>query len=137
MRRIVREYNLGLVLFALFFVNWVAQTYFGWGEFVAEQREHQQTARVFGSEGYVWSWARATFENWQSEFIQLFAMVALTAFLLFKGSPESKDSDEEMKEALARIERRLDALTRSHVHLNGDQSVRDLTAARRMGVAGD
>ena len=38
-------------------------------------------------------------------------MVTLTSFLIFRGSPESKDGDEEMKDALERIERRLDGLT--------------------------
>jgi hypothetical protein len=65
----------------------------------------------FGSDGYVWSWAEATFENWQSEFLQLFAMVVLTSFLIFRGSSEFKDGDEEMKQSLDRIERRLDELT--------------------------
>jgi hypothetical protein len=51
--------------------------------------------------GYIWPWAQATFENWQSEFLQLFAFVALTTFLIHKGSPESKDSDEQMQASLA------------------------------------
>ncbi len=120
MKRIVRDYGLGLVLFAFFAVSWVAQTWFGWQEFVAEQREHGQAAQLYGPEGYVWSWARTTFENWQSEFLQLLAMVALTSFLIFKGSPESKDSDEEMQAALDRIERRLDALASTHDSSNGN-----------------
>ena len=37
-------------------------------------------------------------------------MMTLTSFLIFKGSAESKDSDEEMQTALDRIERRLDEL---------------------------
>src|SRR3712207_2319354 len=74
-RRLWRDYNLGMVLFALFAVSWVAQTWFGWREFAAEQAEHGAAAQVFGPDGYVWNWARATFENWQSEFLQLLAMV--------------------------------------------------------------
>ncbi len=110
MKRIVRNYSLGLVLFALFAVSWVAQTWFGWQEFVAEQREHGQAAQVYGPEGYVWNWGRATFENWQSEFLQLLTFVVLTSFLIHKGSHESKDSDERLQAAIGRIERRLDAL---------------------------
>ncbi len=33
-------------------------------------------------------------ENWESEFLQMFAYVALTAFLFQKGSIESKDPDK-------------------------------------------
>jgi len=37
-------------------------------------------------------------------------MAVLTSFLIYKGSAESRDSDDEMQAALERIERRLDAL---------------------------
>ena len=100
MRRMWRDYNLGIVLFLLFFVSWIGQTYTGWKEFIAEQQSMQQTAHVFGCDGYVWMWLQATLENWQSEFLQLFAMVVLTACFIFKGSPESKDSDEEQRAKL-------------------------------------
>lgn len=36
-------------------------------------------------------------ENWESEFLQMFAYVALTAFLFQKGSLESKDPDKAAK----------------------------------------
>ena len=136
MKRIVRDYGLGLVLFALFAVSWVAQTWFGWQEFVAEQREHGQAAQVYGPEGYAWSWARTTFENWQSEFLQLLAMVALTSFLLFKGSPESKDGDDEMKATLARLERRLDELARADTLRNGRSPTQDLSSVRAGATGG-
>ena len=34
-------------------------------------------------------------ENWESEFLQMFFFVVLTAFLYQKGSAESKDPDKE------------------------------------------
>jgi len=103
------NYGLGWVLLTLFLVSWGLQTWTGWREFEAEQAEHQQAAEVFGDGGYVWAWAQATFENWQSEFLQLLAMAVFTAFLIYKGSAESRESDDEMLERLERIERRLDA----------------------------
>ena len=36
----------------------------------------------------------ATFENWESEFLQMGAFVLLTVFLVQKGSAESKDPDD-------------------------------------------
>jgi hypothetical protein len=105
-----RDYALGWVLVTLFVVFWIGQTLVGWQEFAAEQQALGQQPEVFGSGGYVWNWGRTTLENWQSEMLQLFAMVALTSFLIFKGSPESKDGDEEMKATLTRLERRLEAL---------------------------
>ena len=93
----------------------------GWREFVAEQAALGETATVFGSSGYVWSWARTTFENWESESFQLFAMVALTSFLVYKGSTESKGGQERMQETLDRIERRLKLLESAQ---NGDSAKR-------------
>lgn len=110
MRRIWRDDSLGVVLFRLFAVSWVVQTWTGWREFVSEQRTSGEAAHWPGPDGSIWTWAQATFENWRSEFLQLFAMVVLTSFLLFKESPESRDSDDEMKVMLAQMQRQLDAL---------------------------
>ena len=118
--KLSRDYALGWVLLGLFIVFWIGQTIVGWQEFVAEQTEHGQMAEVFGHGGYVWNWARTTLENWQSEMLQLFAMVALTSFLIFKGSPESKDGDDEMKQTLARLERRLEELATGKTSLPED-----------------
>jgi hypothetical protein len=95
-KRIFRDYGLGIVLALLFLFSWIAQTLTGWVEFTAEQEAHGQAAQLFGADGYVWPWMQATMENWQSEFLQLFTMAVLTAFLIHKGSTESKDGDEEM-----------------------------------------
>lgn len=54
--------------------------------------------------------AARTFENWQSEFLQLFAMVVLTSFLIHKGSHESRDNDDEVNKRLFRIEHSLKKL---------------------------
>ena len=118
--KLSRDYSLGWVLLSLFIVFWIGQTVVGWQEVVAEQTEHGQIAEVFGDGGYVWNWARTTLENWQSEMLQLFAMVALTSFLIFKGSPESKDGDDEMKQTLVRLERRLEELANNKASLNED-----------------
>ena len=118
--KVFRDYALGWVLLGLFVLFRIGQTIVGWQEFVAEQSEHGQVAQVFGDNGYVWNWGRATLENWQSEMLQLFTMVALTSFLIFKGSPESRDGDDEMKETLARLERRLEELAARGTSVNGD-----------------
>jgi hypothetical protein len=105
--RFLRDYSLGVVLAVLFFVSWILQSVTGWVEFVAEQQAHGETAQLFGPSGYFWGWMQATFENWQSEFLQLFTMVLLTAFLIHKGSSESKDSSDEMMLELTQIRREL------------------------------
>jgi hypothetical protein len=101
------RHGLTIVLITLFLVSWV-------GQFVAQLVEAGNDAREHGS-SFAMSdfWPRflsATFENWQSEFLQLFTFVLLTAYLIHRGSAESRDSDDEIKVALDRIERRLDAM---------------------------
>jgi hypothetical protein len=108
MRSIWRQRGLGIVLLFMFLAAWAAQGYFGWLEFQAEQMEHGAEAELFGSSGYVSTFLSATMENWQSEFLQLLTFVVLTSWLVWHGSPESRDSDDEMKATLDRIERRLE-----------------------------
>jgi hypothetical protein len=107
MRYLWKNYNLSIVLAIMFLCCWSLQTWTGWREFAAQQQQHGEMPQVWGDSGYVWEWGEATFENWQSEFLQLFTMVVLTSMLIHKGSPESKDSNEEMQQALERIEQRL------------------------------
>ena len=84
-------------------VHLAGQTWMGWAEFVAEQAQHGQQAEAFGPDGYIWRWGEATFENWQSEFLQLVWQAMGLAILLFWGSSQSKESDE-------RLEAKIDAL---------------------------
>jgi hypothetical protein len=110
MKKLFKDYGLSITLAVLFLVSWGMQSWMGWAKFAEDQITHGQTPQVFGSGGYVWDWGEATFENWQSEFLQLLTFVVLTSFLIHKGSHESKDGDEEMKAQLDRIERQLSEL---------------------------
>ena len=109
MRALWRNYNLSIVLFALFMSSWVLQGVTQWFEVSNEAQAH-------GEAGTLAEWGpaflSATFENWQSEFLQLLTFVVLTSFLIHKGSHESKDSDDEVKATLGRIEDRLKRLER-------------------------
>src|SRR5919106_3915048 len=108
--RVLRDYGLSIVLAGLFFASWLLQAMSGWVEFAAEQQSHGEAAQLLGESGYIWEFLARTFENWQSEFLQLFTMVVLTAFLIHKGSQESKDSDEQLKLMIERIESRIVAI---------------------------
>jgi hypothetical protein len=112
MQRIWRDYGLSITLVAMFVGAWALQTWTGWVQFVAEQASHGERAEAFGDSGYVWHWAQATFENWQSEFLQVFVFVVLTTFLVHKKSHESPDTDYDTEASLRRIEAKLDALER-------------------------
>jgi hypothetical protein len=108
--RLWRDYGLSITLATLFLLAWAIQTWTGWVEFVADHASSGQAANAFGPDGYVWSWAQATFENWQSEFLQVFTFIVLTTFLVHRKSHESPDTDYENEAALRRIEAKVDAL---------------------------
>ena len=108
--RLWHDYGLSITLVVLFLVSWSLQTWMGWTEFVAEQQQHNQQAQAFGDDGYIWRWGQATFENWQSEFLQVFVFVVLTTFLVHRKSHESPDTDYDTEASLRRIEAKLDAL---------------------------
>ena len=109
-KRIWRDYGLSITLVAIFLISWTLQTWMGWAEFVAEQQSHGETAEAFGPNGYVWRWGQATFENWQSEFLQVFVFVVLTTFLIHRKSHESPDTDYDTEASLRRIEAKIDDL---------------------------
>ncbi len=104
------NYGLSIVLAILFLVSWLIQTWAGWVKFAQEAASKGETPSFFGESAYVYEWLAATFENWQSEFLQLLTFVILTALLIHKGSHESKDTDVEFEERLSRIEEKLDRL---------------------------
>jgi hypothetical protein len=104
------NYNLSIVLFAIFALCWVLQTISGWVEFAAQESQHGATAELFGPEGYIWPWLQSTMENWTSEYLQLFSFVTLTAYLIHRGSPESKDGDERLERKVDEIRRQVEAL---------------------------
>ncbi len=51
---------------------------------------------------------RDTFENWQSEFLQLIWQVAGLTYLWYIGSPQSKEEEERNQEMLQWIVKKLD-----------------------------
>ena len=109
-RRIWDSYGLSITLAAMFLVAWALQTWSGWMKFAAEQEAHGVRATAFGDGGYVWDWAQATFENWQSEFLQIFVFIVLTTFLVHRKSHELPDTDYDTEAALRRIEAKVDAM---------------------------
>ena len=98
----VRQRSLGILFVSLFLTSWIAQLFFEWHVYVNEQREHGGSAS-FWSAGFWEEFGQSTFENWQSEFLQLAAFTIATAYLVYAGSSESPDGEE-------RIEAKLDAL---------------------------
>jgi hypothetical protein len=96
MRRLLRENGLSIVWLGLFFVTLVfGQTLTGHREYNSDQKEHGRPEVAYVEYLGTGHFVEATMENWESEFLQMFLFVVLTAILYQKGSAESKKLDEE------------------------------------------
>jgi hypothetical protein len=74
-------------LFAIFLMG---QSLTGWRTYNAQQEEHREPTVGLGTYLTTGHFVEATFENWESEFLQMASYVLLTIWLIQKGSSESK-----------------------------------------------
>ena len=95
MRKVWRENGLSIVLFALFAVLLAGQSYVGLLRENDELLEHAQSPVSWTEYVTSGGFLEATMENWESEFLQMWAYVIFTVFLFQKGSSESKPPDED------------------------------------------
>jgi hypothetical protein len=86
--------GLALVMFGAFVVFAVLQSIFGWQVHNDELTEAGRAAESYWQYLGTGHFAEALFENWESEFLQMGSYVLLTAFLVQRGSPESKPLDQ-------------------------------------------
>jgi hypothetical protein len=100
-----KRYAYGWVTLGFFLISFVGHWLFAWFAYVDEQRAHAQPLQV--SE-YVVQTTRDTFENWQSEFLQLIWQVGGLALLLYVGSPQSREGSERVEAKIDAILRQLD-----------------------------
>lgn len=98
-----KRYGYLWVTGAIFAVTIVGHWTFAWYAYVDEQEAHGQQPEV---SSYLVEVSRDTLENWQSEFLQLIWQVAGLAFLLYLGSPQSKEGDERLEEKVDELLRR-------------------------------
>ena len=94
MKSFLRDNGLTLTLLLLFVVSLVGQVFSGLGTENEQRSEHGLA--LIGVAQFLTSgqFLSTLFENWESEFLQMWAYVTLTAFLFQRGSPESKDPDK-------------------------------------------
>ncbi len=99
LRRLLRDNGLSVTMFGLFVVFLLVQSLTGWSVTNSENQEHNQPTLTYISYLTSGSFVEATFENWESEFLQMGAYVLLTAYLIQEGSPESKNPDGDEDDA--------------------------------------
>jgi len=95
MKRLFRNNGLSIVFFLLFIASIVGQVMTGKAEYNQELAE--LGGQPVGTMAYLQSghFLQSTFENWESEFLQMALFLILTMFLFQKGSSESKDPDKK------------------------------------------
>ncbi|ATE66596.1 DUF6766 family protein [Rhizorhabdus dicambivorans] len=98
----MKRYAYGWLTAIFFLVSIAGHWVFGWFAYVDEAAQHAQQPQFAE---YAVLIARDTFENWQSEFLQLIWQVVGLAYFLYVGSPASKENDD-------RLEAKVDALLR-------------------------
>ena len=98
MKSFFKNNGLSITFFVLFLLTIAGQCFTGLKQY------NQEMAEMGGSQlelpQYLTSghFIEATFENWESEFLQMALFVTLTMFLYQKGSSESKDPEKEKEE---------------------------------------
>lgn len=93
-------YSFGIVTGGLFLLSWL-------GQFVFQAMEVRNDAAAHGND-FAWgeffpAFFSATFENWQSEFLQLVWQAAGLAMFFFWGSSQSKEGNERLEAKVDRL----------------------------------
>jgi hypothetical protein len=95
MKKFFKDNSLSIVFFLLFVFSILGQVVTGLKQHNQEMQE--EGGQILTISQYLLSghFFQATFENWESEFLQMALFVILTMFLYQKGSSESKDPDKK------------------------------------------
>ena len=118
-KTLLKGYAYAWITLGFFLVSLLLHWWFGWEAYVDEATQHGSSPE-FGQ--YVVEMSRDTFENWQSEFLQLLWQVGGLSILLFAGSPQSKEGSE-------RIEAKIDALLQRVDEQDADRLIAELDRA--------
>lgn len=95
MKTFLRNNGLGICFLVLFTGTFLGQIIFGFEEHNKELIENGSTVITLSNYLISGHFIQSTFENWESEFLQMALFVLFTIFLIQKGSSESKDPDKD------------------------------------------
>ena len=105
MKNFFKDNGLSIIFFLLFMVALVGQAITGLREHNHEIMEEGQPPIAMVEYLTSGHFLQSTFENWESEFLQMALFVVLTVFLFQKGSSESKDPEKKNRLIASRIQR--------------------------------
>ena len=95
MKRFLRYNGLSIVFLLLFILTMVGQSITGFKEHNNDLQENRASAITFAQYLTSGHFVEATFENFESEFLQMALYVILSIYFYQKGSAESKDPDKK------------------------------------------
>jgi hypothetical protein len=95
-----KAYGFALVTGALFLLSWMGQFF---AQLATVRNEAEQHGQPFEWADFLPQFLSSTFENWQSEFLQLIWQAAGLTLLLFWGSSQSRESDGRLEAKLDRL----------------------------------
>lgn len=95
MKKVFRNNSLSIVFLLLFVLTMVGQAFTGLQQHNQEMEDEGGQQVTIGQYLTTGHFLQSTFENWESEFLQMALFVILSMFLYQKGSAESKDPDKE------------------------------------------
>jgi hypothetical protein len=98
MKKFFRNNGLSIVFFTLFVFSLLGQILTGIQEHNQETVEMGGQPMAIGEYLTSGHFLQSTFENWESEFLQMAAFLILSMMLFQKGSSESKDPDKPAEE---------------------------------------
>jgi hypothetical protein len=87
------KHSLSLMLFLFFALSFLLHWYGSLKDYNEEQalkNEPVESAMQYLGNSRLWF---ESFQNWQSEFLSVFAIIVMSIFLREKGSPQSKSVD--------------------------------------------
>ena len=79
-----------LTMFGIFLLAIIGMSFAGWSTNNETLQEHGQPAQNYSEYIVSGDFIEGVFENWESEFLQMWALIMLTIFLRQKGSEDSK-----------------------------------------------
>lgn len=85
-------YNNGLLaaMFGIFALSLIGMSITGWATNNDELKSHNKSTQSYGSYLTSGNFVEGVFENWESEFLQMWALTILTIYLRQIGSKDSK-----------------------------------------------
>jgi hypothetical protein len=86
----LRNNGLMLTMFGIFLLAIIGMSFAGWHANNETLQQHGRPMQDYGQYIVSGDFVEGVFENWESEFLQMWALIMLTIFLRQKGSEDSK-----------------------------------------------